>query len=109
LFDAACWELAKYVPRVAVISEITLPMLCKSYHDLLKHKKKFHNILNYPAPSPGTDVTVSTFLWQGRLYRSLVVCKNKQVKLSFQESASGKACYSALQFSTKERVAQKTK
>jgi hypothetical protein len=59
-------------------------------------QNKNQYLLNYPAASPGTDVTVSTFLWHCSLSMSLEPYKMKGAKLSFQKSAAGKACYSAL-------------
>jgi hypothetical protein len=49
------------VKKAAVFSEIILLRSGKSYHNLLKNKKKIDNILHYPTPAPGTGSRVPDF------------------------------------------------
>jgi hypothetical protein len=61
LLEYACQEFAEYVRKAAVFSEITLLMRWQKLSLFSQEQKKNHYILIYSAPSPGTEVTLSTF------------------------------------------------
>ena len=58
-----CQELAEYVTKTEVGSEITLIMLWQNVSWFTQAQNRTHNILNYPAPSPGTDVIRGSFIF----------------------------------------------
>jgi hypothetical protein len=77
LFEFAFQELAGNVPKAAVVSEITLIMLWQNLSLFTQELKKTNYILNYPVPSPGTEVTFSNFVWLCSLLMRLEAYKMK--------------------------------